>query len=212
MNERFGKLEAETEVVKKVNTLLKNEVAANSKAEKARFVELEREAHRTAEYVNYESIEISSIPLPICDDELYDTIMKIIDELDVCEDISDMDIAACHRRQGKYTRKQVLVKFTWRGHARQILNARKNVSNIDWSTIDSRLPSTIYINESLSPYYKKLRYIAKNLWSEKQLYKYWVAGHKVNVIIKEGDEAVKVSHMSDFAKHIPGTDVTRFFK
>ena len=42
MNERFKKLEADTEVVKKVNALLKSEVAAKRKDEKERFIELER--------------------------------------------------------------------------------------------------------------------------------------------------------------------------
>ena len=57
----------------------------------------------------------------------------------------------------------VIVKFTGRKDCKQILKVKKDLRNLDMGDIDLPRGTTIYINQSLCPYYRILRSKAKRL-------------------------------------------------
>ena len=61
-----------------------------------------------------------------------------------------------------------------------------------------RLTAPVYINESLTWYYSKLRYIAKQLCQKNLLAKTWVSGHKVKVVRNADDRPSIIQHEHDF--------------
>ena len=113
----IDRLEGELAVAKNANNLLRDEFDKASSVTSSRLTTLEREAYRTAEYINYESVEISKIPLTIPDNEIPEVTLNIINALGSRgdEELTLDDVHAIHRRQGQYTKEKVLVKFVRRG-------------------------------------------------------------------------------------------------
>lgn len=103
-------LESEISVAKNTSAKLREELDS-------RFVELERVAYRTAEYVNYESIEVSKIPLTIPDHEVPIVVLKVVNEVKDpdLDDFALEDFHAIHRRNGRFIKDRVLMKFLRRG-------------------------------------------------------------------------------------------------
>ena len=163
--ERFEKLEGELAIVKNANHLLKEECEKHNAATYSRFVDIERATHSTAQYSQYETLELSIIPRSIPDNEVQTIVKKIVNAIkpDGATDISDGHIQACHRRQGKYTKEKVLLKLVNRPDVYAILQRRSKLKDIALSDIDERLNSPIYINEHLTRYYANLRYMCKKL-------------------------------------------------
>ena len=154
IKDRLAKLEENVLEQHNVNLVLKGELSAQNK----QIEELERSAYRTAEYVNYETLEVSNIPISIPVAEVPQVTLAIINALgETGDEALDLtDVHAIHRRQGKFTNERVLVKFVRRGDAFFTLQKAKQLRKMDLKTIDKRLTKPVYINEHLSPYYGKL--------------------------------------------------------
>ncbi len=211
---RFEKLESEVLIVRNANRLLAEEVEKERGITKNRHIELEREAFRTAEYTQYETLEFSKIPTTIPDDKVQDLILQIINSLNNGKrpDLSAHDIQACHRRQGHFTKEKVLCKFVRRGHAYQVLGTRKGLKELALTDIDERLTSDVFINEHLSPYYSKLRYRCKKLWQAKLISSFWVSGHKVKVKVTEASDLKVITHENDFKAMFSSQDLLAAFQ
>ena len=162
---------------------------------------VERQAYRSAEYLNYETLEVSKIPLTIPDGDVQDVTLGIINALysDSEEAFGPDDVHAIHRRQGHYSKEKVLVKFVRRGDAFRTLKRAKKLREIDLKVVDDRLTGHVYINEHLSPYYAKLRYICKLLREKKSINDFWVSGHKIKIKTIEDDIKI-ISHKTDLLK------------
>ena len=158
---------------------------------------LERVAYRSAEYANYETLEVSNIPTNIPDAEVPGVVLSVINALDTNADSFDLnDVHAIHRRQGAFTKEKVLIKFVRRGDAFFTLQHAKKLRHINLTEIDARLTKPLYINEHLSPYYGKLRYACKLMKEQKIILDFWVSGHKVKA--KTLNERIQlVSHKND---------------
>ena len=165
----------------------------------------ERQGYRSAEYLNYETLEISKIPLTIPDADVQNVTLQIINTLysDSEEEFGLDDVHAIHRRQGNFCKEKVLVKFVRRGDAFQTLKRAKKLREIDLKVIDERLVEKVYINEHLSPYYSKLRYICKLLRENKSINDFWVSGHKIKIKTTEDDVKI-ISHKNDLIKFASG--------
>ena len=81
-------------------------------------------------------------------------------------DINADDIEDCHRVGNK---SQTIIKFGKRKVLRQVLSARKDLSKVKMSDIDLTEQSTLYINESLCPYYRMLWLKTKILYQKVRL-------------------------------------------
>ena len=103
VNEKFTILESELAISKNANDILKGELDR-------RACELERVAHRSAEYANYETLEMSSIPTSIPDSEVPKVTLSVINALaSDAEPFELHDVHAIHRRQGAFMKEKVLI-------------------------------------------------------------------------------------------------------
>ena len=194
-------LSSQLEVSKNTSTVLRDDL-------QKRLSKVERQSFRSAEYLNYETLEISKIPSVIPDADVPDTTLKIVNALYTESEgyFGIDDVHAIHRRQGHFSKEKVLIKFLRRGDAFQTLKKAKKLKNIDLREIDARLTEKVYINEHLSPYYAKLRYVCKLLKEKKLINDFWVSGHKIK--IKAADDEVKnISHRDDLLNFSEG-DIT----
>ena len=194
-------LTSQLEVSKNTSTVLRDDL-------QKRLKKVERQSFRSAEYLNYETIEISKIPLTVPDDEIPGLSLKIVNSLysGSEEEFGLDDVHAIHRRQGHYSKEKVLMKFVRRGDAFQTLKRAKELRKTDLRGIDVRLTEKVFLNEHLSPYYSKLRYVSKLLKEKSLINDFWVSGHKLK--IKTSDDEVKIiSHKDDLLIYSEG-DIT----
>ena len=205
IKERVAKLEEKVVEQQNDNSALRGELLE----QKQIINELERCTYRTAEYVNYETLEVSNIPMSIPDDQVPQVTLAIINAVgETGDETFDLgDVHAIHRRQGKYTKEKVLVKFVRRGDASYTLRKSKTLRKLDLKVIDERLTKPVYINEHLSPYYGKLRYACKLLKTEQLINDFWVSGHKVKVKTFENITEL-ISHKNDLIKFVNNVDIS----
>ena len=197
---KIEQLEGELAVSKNASELLKEELERKNDDVDKKIKVLERATYRSAEYANYETLEISNIPISIPNPEVPNVVLSVINALDQSsEDFHLGDVHAIHRRQGLFTKEKVLVKFVRRGDAFYTLSKAKTLRTMNLLSIDERLTKPIFINEHLSPYYGKLRYACKLMKEQKLINDFWVSGHKVKVKTLNDDIEI-ISHNSDLIK------------
>ena len=189
------------------HSVLREEVNKQNGELCERLSDVERETFRTAEYANYETLEISKIPLTIPDDEVSQVSLEIINALCGNDNaITFHNLHAIHRRQGFFTREKVLVKFISRNDSLHVLRRAKHLKDIKMEEIDPRLVEPVYINEHLSPYYAKLRYACKLLYKEKLVESFRSSSHKIKVKV-DGEEKL-IQHKDDLVKLLPEIDIS----
>ena len=165
--------------------------------------------YRTSQYTQYETLEISKLPLTIPPEHVQQTIMKIVNAIRPkgTDKLTDDYVQACHRRQG-WHKEHVLLKLLRRGDARKIMQQRHKLRNLDLKKIDARLTGSVYINEHLCPYYSKLAYCCKKLYEAELIYSFWTSGHKLKLqLVKDGDTKI-LTHATDFQKLLPNEDLS----
>ena len=206
---KISYLESQLSVAQNTSNLLREDLNKLKETLDRRISVVERQAFRSAEYDNYETLEVSKIPISIPDAEVSTVTLKIINALNEPndDDYELDDVHAIHRRQGKYTREKVLVKFIRRGDAFTTLKRAKKLKNIDLKAVDERLLEKVFINEHLSPYYSSLRYACKLIFEMKLIKEFWTSGHKVKVKLLD-DEIKIISHKDDLLNLTTGTDIS----
>ena len=130
---RIMHLESQLSIAQNTSDLLREDLTKVKETVNQRISVVERQAYRSAEYDNYETLELSKIPLVIPEGEIANVTLKIINSLNEPsdDDIQLDDVHAIHRRQGQYTREKVLVKFVRRGDAFTTIKWAKKWKNID---------------------------------------------------------------------------------
>ena len=128
VSEKIERLESQLVVSNNASNLLKTELDQRTEDLLSKIHHLERATYRSAEYLNYETLEIGSIPQNIPNTEVPEVVLKVLNAIDSSGDKPfDLDdVHTIHRRQGTFTEEKVLVKFIRRGDAFFILKIRKN--------------------------------------------------------------------------------------
>ena len=119
-------------------------------------------------------LEISGIPSPVSDNDLEGVVCKAITKASV--EVSDKDIEDCHR-VGK--RGTTIVKFCKRKVSKQVLNVRKDLTNLSMEDLELAGQSKLHINESLCPYYRVLWSKSKSLHRMGKIFSYYVSNGTV---------------------------------
>ena len=164
LNEKVSNL---TEKVQKLNTnleLLKSDFSATrieNNSLNERLIALERQCWANAQYSRRECLEITGIPSSVSDKDLDEVVCKAITKAEV--DITANDIEDCHRVGNK---GQTIIIFGARKVVRQVLSLRKDLNKNKISDIDLTGQSTLYINQSLCPYYNMLLSKTKTLYQK----------------------------------------------
>ena len=145
---RVTALEASLAVSQNTSSLLKTELIKEKKSNLQR-----------SQYGRLENVEISGIPASIKDDDLEQTVVSIAEKIGV--KIKKRDIAACHRLRGE--RKDTIVRFPNRKFVDSLFANAAQLKGKDLSeTLGANHPP-VYINSSLTPELKRMRWVAKRM-------------------------------------------------
>ena len=150
INDNFSKLQSEPAVTKQVNTELTKQI-----------VTLERQCWANAKYFRKERLEIVGITRQVDDNLLETKVLSIFEKVGCTIDPGFTD--DCHRL-GKYSNR-VRITFSRRKDCKQVLQAKKDLK--DLNTDDLNLPrgTKIFVNQSLCPCYRMLWSKSKRLCS-----------------------------------------------
>ena len=190
LNDRFVKIESQLSVSHHINKVFTE-----------RITQLERKCWANEQYSRRECIEISGIPSSVTNEQLEPKVIELLGKIDVS--VSSEKIEACHRigKEGERT----IVKFSRRKDCFAVLTAKKGFKSIDLSDIGIK---TVYINESLCGYYKKLWYSCKKLYKNEYIHAFWTSNGTVKIRIHENGKVHAISHETDLSILFPDVDIT----
>ena len=189
LNKRLDIVESSLSVSRNVNDHLSSKVS-----------NLEREFHKLEQYSRRECLEFVGIPVAVKQESLMETVIRILDKVDIA--CGENDIEACHRVRGNRT----IVKFSSRRMSSSILNVKKRLYNKKFDDLNFPDKTSIYINESLCPYYRGLWNKCKNLWLNKKIHSFWTINGTVKYKKCEDDQPVPVFHDNDLEELLRGMD------
>ena len=165
-----------------------------------RLINVERKCFANEQYSRTECLEISGIPPSVKDNELETKVLTILEEINAPVDPGLVE--DCHHLPSKGNPKKVILKLNLCRDARKVLLNKKKFKNLDSETVNLHSGTKIYINESLSIYYKKLWSKCKKLWDAKHILSFWVSNGLMRVKLK--NEAVSIiMHNCDLANLFP---------
>ena len=194
---------------KKLNTnfeLLKSDFSATrieNNSLNERLIALERQCWANAQYSRRECLEITGIPSSVSDKDLEEVVCKAITKAGV--DITPDDIEDCHRVGNK---GQTIIKFGERKVSRQVLSVRKDLNKVKMSDIDLTGQSTLYINQSLCPYYRMLWSKTKTLYKKGKIDSFHVSNGNIKIRLQENVRPITISLTHDFIKYFPEVDLS----
>ena len=206
LNEKVSNL---TEEVQKLNTnfeLLKYDFSATrieNSSLNERLIGLQRQCWANAQYSRWECLEITGIPSSVSDKDLEEVVCKAITKAGV--DITADNIEDFHRVGNK---GQTIIKFGKRKVPRQVLSVRKDLNKVKMSDIDLTGQSTLYINQSLCPYYRMLWSKTKTLYKKGKIDSFYVSNGNIKIRLQENARPITISRTDDFIKYIPGVDLS----
>jgi len=154
---------------------------------------LQKELYASQQYSRRECVEIVGIDKEIKDDDIEEKICEILEQINVDVD-AEADIQACHRVRKKGT---VIVKFTNRKTVGAIFKNKSALKN---------RKDKIFINESLCPYYRKLRGKCALLKKANKISKVIVRNGTVKLQINENGNFTIVDHDSVLKDQFPSFD------
>ena len=189
----FRKVESELSVSRNVNSKLHRRVVA-----------LERQRWGNNQYSRTESLEISSVPDSVSNDDLEKTTTKIFDKLDVAIDPSNIE--DCHWFKS-YGPKKVIIKFARRKDVNLIRKNKNKLKGMNLCSVDINNP--VFINDSLCSYYKMLWRKFKKLWSSKYIHAFWVSNGTLRLKLTENGRVHIITHSQDLDELFPENELLR---
>jgi hypothetical protein len=188
----------EIEQLKLINRELKEE----NKELKERADQMEIEIHHLAQYSRNRNIELHGIPEQQ-GEKIEEIVIQVGKKLQV--DFNNSDFVA-HRigmnNHRKNIPRPIIVQFDKRKIRDNIL---KNGKQSKLSTKDINMQfmdNPLYVNENLSPYFKKLFHQAKQLKTSHGFRYIWIANSKILVKKQEGSKPVCIGSEKDLKKII----------
>ena len=192
-NDNFSKLQSELAVTKQVNTELTK-----------RIVTLERQCWANAQYSRKECLEVVEIPRQVDDNMLETKVLSIFEKVGCTIDPGFID--DCHRL-GKNS-DRVIIKFSRRKDCKQVLQAKKDLKDLNTDDLDLPRGTKIFVNQSLCPYYRMLWSKSKRLRSMGMINSFFISGGTVKVKIAENSRPLAITHLNDFTVHFPNVDLS----
>ena len=137
--------------------------------------EIEEKVESTNQYGRRNNIEISGIPNVIDDDNLEGKIIEVFDKINI--NISKTDIEACHRlpppKNNSNGNKKVIIRFANRKICKKAFNNKKELKNIEMSSLNFADGSKLFINENLNPYFSRVGWQCRKLKNGKRINSYF---------------------------------------
>ena len=186
------RLESDVAIVSNVNDQLKKQLVAT-----------ERQCWANAQYSRRECIEISGIPSSVPDKELEGKVIEVFDKLGC--NVNEHSIEACHRiKKGS---DKTIVKFNKRKDCQQIMSVKKDLRDMDFTSLEVPEGTNLFFNESLCSNYRWLWSICKQLKNKHFIYSFYTVNGNVKVKKEEGGVPTNITHIVDLENLLPGVDV-----
>ena len=150
---------------------------------------LERSHLRSLQYNRRESIEICGLPETIKDDDLEQTCLQILEDID-CGKIKKSSVHACHRLKN---RDKTIIRFVNRKHADLALHNKKKLKDVEKTKYG--LQKNIFINESLCKPMQFLAFKVRKAYREKKISSFNLWKGKLSCKIDE--QNVNIDHIDD---------------
>lgn len=186
----------------KIKTLRENEICLQRQCDKlSAEIEILQTQHEQAEqYSRRHNIIIEGVP-EIPNENIYDTVNKFAVAVDETI-VLNQDIQAAHRLPSKHPNRPrpVVVQFSNRQKRDAVLKKSRNRRIQTTAFTPNVPPSVVFVNEHLTPFYKKLLFEAKKLKTERGFKYIWIANSKILVKKDDGDAAVVIRSPSCIAK------------
>jgi len=164
--------------------------------------EMEREHYDHMQYTRRNNVEISGIP-DIFDENLEEKVIDICSSLEIS--VEKRDIEACHRlyqKAGVSGPKRTVVRFTNRRIVEQMMRKKKSLNTIV-EEVGFPEGSSIYFNDNLCSYYRKLWVGCRKLKREGIVKFVWTVRGIVKIRRDEGSPVINICHKSDLSVNFP---------
>ena len=137
------------------------------------------------QYNRHNCVEFSGIPDAINNNKLEEIVIKTCKHVNI--DVSETDTEAFHRlpisRNATNVSKRVIVKFVNQKHTESILSKKFTLSSTDFSELN--INNKLYVNLTLSPYYRYLWGQCKDLQKRKLIHQIFSLGTVVAIKLTE---------------------------
>lgn len=180
LSEKYDELSASLELVndlkKKVETL---EVSLEEKDKKIQ--ELQRNLQQNEQYGRRNQIEVGGVT-ETEGENVEDIVINVARSMQI--NLSPADIQASHRILSRTSPPPIIVEFTNRKAKEALLNNKRK------KNLKDNQGRRIYLNESLTPFYKHLLWQSKNLAREFGLKFCWFKNNKI--FIKKDENSKQI--------------------
>ena len=151
------------------------------------------------QYTRRENLEIIGIPDSINQDQLENTVLRILESIGVHTD--SYHISACHRlaKNKKQQSANTIIRFTDRKVIYEIFSKKKALK---LSPLKEELGSEFYIIENLSPEFKSIFESCKYLKRKNVIHSCWTYNGMVKVKINVNDRPINIFHHDDIGFYI----------
>ena len=172
----------------------------------ARVIKLEREVYVSQQYSRRECLEFTGIPSDVDNKDLEGKVCEILQAIDV--NVNPDDLEACHRLKKK---ERTIVKFSNRKTCLNALKNRKRLKDLNREEIGFPDETSLYLNESLCPYYRGLWGKCRGLLVDKLIARLWTYNGTVMIKFIDNDDAERfsITHDTDLFSFFPDRDFTK---
>lgn len=162
--------------------------------------QLEVEVQQMQQYSRGCNLQLDGVP-EMEGERVLDIINKMAIALDETV-VLNQDIQAAHRIPGKNNMRPrpIIVQFTNRMKRDAVLK-KARAKKLKSTNFVSNVPETfVYVNEHLTPYYKKLLFEAKRIKKEKSYLYVWVRGSKIFAKKDVNSQVIRLESFRDLGK------------
>ena len=117
--------------------------------------------------------------------------------------VEGKDIQECHHLKDN---DRVIIKFSDRKDSLQVLCVKKDLNSLDLTVLDFPEGTRIFINASLSVYYRGLWNKCRKLKGMGKLHIFLVSNGTIKVKILENDRAKPITHAAGLKKMFPDSN------
>lgn len=203
-------LEIKDTVIKhllKENERLKERVKVledNTEEYQCNLIDVESQSQQLEQYTRRNNLEISGIPNTVSDKDLESKCISILNSVDI--KASSDEIEACHRLPARNNQpKTTIIKFTNRKIVESACSKEKRIKLKNCNKIELGLPENteLYFNENLSPFYKHLSWMCRELKRKNYISGSWFRDGKLFFKYDEDSRPIRVLHQQDLYDEFP---------
>ena len=136
------------------------------------------------------SLEITGIPDDVQDQNLEEKVTEILDKINV--NVSSQDIEVCHCIGKSKNSETTIVRFVNSKYAEGVFINRKDLKNIDRTSVDLEKSHSIFTNENLTPTNNKLAFHYRELKRKGRIDKTYSRDDIVQIVSKDIENGNKI--------------------